>query len=270
MTSKRANSNVREFFEDGDARWERRYQGGGVEAATYYDREQAALALASRFLADGANIVEFGCGTGELSRQLEEGGHVVIPCDIALRMAKQADEQVQRGSAMVADIEAPPFKDESFDAVVLIGVVSYIDDPLPMLAGLRRLLKPGGFLIISSANRKLLLNGISRRLERRATAAAPKDASQEGADKRRSDFFREVCQYYKASDFNRLVPQAGFRLVASRNIGFGSLRLPGMPAMSDQGQVRIARALTAISRVWPFRRLGDFAFANVACFRRDG
>ena len=268
MNQPAQKSGIRGFFEDGDAPWESRYQGNDVEAATYQDRAKAALDYARQFLHVGADILEVGCGTGHLSHAFEDAGFSVTSCDIALRMAQQAQDRMDSGATLVADIERPPFKDGAFDAIVLIGVISYVNDADLALDNIRRLLKRDGILIISSANRNLLLNSVSRRLARLSGHNAAKQTTDK-TDARGSKFLRETCTYYKASVFNKFVVDKGYRRIASRNVGFGRLRLPGSIALPEKHQVRISRSLTAISRYFPFRWLGDFAFANVACFRRE-
>lgn len=268
MNQRAGKSGVRGFFEDGETPWESRYAGNDAEAATYRDRAGAALEFAANYLPEGADILEVGCGMGHLSRAFEDAGFNVTSCDIALRMAQQARDRMDAGATLVADIERPPFREGIFDAVVLIGVISYVEDADLALNNIHRLLKRDGILIISSANRNLLLHGVSRRLSR-LFARRPIEKTANRRDGRRSKFFRDTCTYYKASAFNELVIGSGYRKMASRNIGFGRLRLPQPIALREAQQVGISRSLSALSRYRPFRWLGDFAFANVACFRRE-
>jgi SAM-dependent methyltransferase len=51
-----------------------------------------------------------------------------------------------------AQATALPLEDESFDAALLIGVLDRLRDPQGVAAELRRLLRPGGVLLVTASN----------------------------------------------------------------------------------------------------------------------
>lgn len=51
---------------------------------------------------------------------------------------------------VVSDVYDMPFPDDKFDMVVMLEVLEYLDDPDRALSELKRVLKPGGCLVISS------------------------------------------------------------------------------------------------------------------------
>jgi len=256
---------IREYFESGDSPWESRYSKGDMEARMYHDRQDASLTLIRKYVPRGANVLEVGCGSGILSKKLQDEGYDVTCCDFALRMLRETRELTQNNSILVADAGALPFQDGVFDAVVLIGVMAYVAEPLAVLHGLRRLLTPSGVLLVSSANKRMLFGAISRKLN------APLyflGARKPEADPTRK-FFAETNIYYKASEFNPLVLSAGYELLGTSNIGFGRLRILKQKIFPDRFNIALSNFVSALSRVWPFRWLGDFAFNNIACFRRS-
>ena len=53
-------------------------------------------------------------------------------------------------SFQVADIEKIPFPDNTFDGIVCLGVVEYLASDGPALTEMQRVLKPGGFAVITT------------------------------------------------------------------------------------------------------------------------
>jgi SAM-dependent methyltransferase len=92
-------------------------------------------------------ILDAGCGTGQMTKQLEGIGEAV-GMDSAVEAIAYAQsrgvERLIRGS-----ITAPPFAEGSFDCVLALDVIEHVDDDLGILTSLFRVLKPGGHLIIT-------------------------------------------------------------------------------------------------------------------------
>ena len=98
------------------------------------------------------DVVDIGCGTGFLALQLAELGHRVWALDsteemLALARSKAAQHglevQFQQG-----DAEHPPFGDAAFDLVVERHVIWTLPDPLRALGEWRRVLRPGGRVLL--------------------------------------------------------------------------------------------------------------------------
>jgi len=51
------------------------------------------------------------------------------------------------------DVESLPFKDSSFDTIVCLGVITYLESVEKTLREFSRILRPGGVLILSSLNK---------------------------------------------------------------------------------------------------------------------
>ncbi len=94
---------------------------------------------------DKCSVLDVGCNSGELMVILKQKGCRVVGVDIsdkALAIAKKKGLRVKKASA-----EELPFKDKRFDVVVLREVLVHIHEPLKALKEIRRVLKPGGFMI---------------------------------------------------------------------------------------------------------------------------
>jgi SAM-dependent methyltransferase len=114
----------------------------------YYERP-AMLRLAGDV--SGRRILDAGCGSGPLSAALRAKGAVVTGFDVSAAMVDLARERLgEDADVRVADLRAPlPYADAEFDDVVASLVLHYLEDWGRPLAELRRVLKPGGRLILS-------------------------------------------------------------------------------------------------------------------------
>lgn len=114
----------------------------------YYERP-AMLRLAGDV--SGRRILDAGCGSGPLSAALRANGAVVTGFDASAAMVDLARQRLGEDADLhVADLAAPlPFADAEFDDVVASLVLHYLEDWAGPLAELRRVLKPGGRLIVS-------------------------------------------------------------------------------------------------------------------------
>jgi SAM-dependent methyltransferase len=114
----------------------------------YYARP-AILALAGDVA--GRRILDAGCGSGPLSAALRDRGAIVTGIDSSTKMVDLARRRLGAGADLqVADLGSPlPFPDGVFDDVIASLVLHYLEDWGPPLAELRRVLTPGGRLIVS-------------------------------------------------------------------------------------------------------------------------
>ena len=114
----------------------------------------------------GRRVLEVGCGAGtDLVRFARGGANVtgvdLAPSSIALARKHFALEG-RRAELLVADGEALPFADRSFDLVYAHGVVQYTTDDRALVRECRRVLKPGGIAVFQVYNRISWLNALSR------------------------------------------------------------------------------------------------------------
>src|SRR5688572_12464962 len=100
---------------------------------------------------DGHRVLDVGCGSGPLSAALRAKGAIMTGFDGSPAMIKLARQRLGADADLhVADLSQPlPFTDGAFDDVVLSLVLHYLRDWTAPLAELRRVLKPGGHLILS-------------------------------------------------------------------------------------------------------------------------
>jgi SAM-dependent methyltransferase len=114
----------------------------------YYERP-ATLALAGDVA--GRRILDVGCGSGPLFAALRDRGAIVTGLDSSTGMLELARRRLGDDADLhLADLGRPlPFPDGAFDDVIGSLVLHYLEDWTVPLAELRRVLRPGGRLIVS-------------------------------------------------------------------------------------------------------------------------
>ena len=114
----------------------------------YYERP-AMLRLAGDV--SGRRVLDAGCGSGPLSAMLRAKGAVVTGVDASPAMVELARQRLGGDADLrVADLGGPlPFADAEFDDVVASLVLHYLEDWGGPLSELRRVLRPGGRLMVS-------------------------------------------------------------------------------------------------------------------------
>ena len=110
-------------------------------------------------------VLDVGCGAGvEVVRFARAGAHMtgVDLSEQAVGLSRlNVQQQGLRASLSVADGEALPFPDGTFDYVFAHGVVQYAADDARVVAECHRVLKPGGVALFQVYNRRSWLNLLS-------------------------------------------------------------------------------------------------------------
>jgi SAM-dependent methyltransferase len=89
------------------------------------------------------DVLELGCGAGDLSLELLRRGARLTALDVSPRMVERARSRTAGGSFVVAPAEETGLPDASFDLVVGKWVLHHVD-VAAAAAETRRLLAPGG------------------------------------------------------------------------------------------------------------------------------
>ncbi len=97
---------------------------------------------------DDRRILDVGCGTGTMVRELARYGRVE-GVDADPEAVAFCRERGLRNVRQVDGEAALPFESGSFDLVTALDVIEHVDDDDAMLRELARVLIPGGLLLVS-------------------------------------------------------------------------------------------------------------------------
>jgi SAM-dependent methyltransferase len=170
------------------------YERWFEEHAAAYTSE--LLALRSIVPVQGRGL-EIGVGTARFAAPLG----VAFGVDPALEMLRYA---ARRGITVAGGTaEALPFGDGVFDYALVVTTICFVDSPSAMLAEARRVLRPGGALVIGFIDRT---SKIGRHYE---------------VHREESAFYRDAT-FYGASEVEDLLRGAGFLVRAWAQTLFGA------------------------------------------------
>ena len=115
----------------------------------------------------GQRVLEVGCGIGTDLVRFARGGALVTGVDLAPTAIELARKNfqlhgVEPEELRVANGEALPYADDSFDVVYGHGVVQYTANAPQLIRECHRVLKPGGTAVFMVYNRVSWLNALSK------------------------------------------------------------------------------------------------------------
>lgn len=136
------------------------YQGGsGQSGSAYvnYEQDEQARIHEARgrfrkhiapFLPQNANVLEIGCATGSLLCVIREYGHKTVGIDLSPRFAEAA-RRIHGLIVIAGDFMEIKLELESFDAIILLGTASNMQDLPAALMKMHGLLKHNGFVLFN-------------------------------------------------------------------------------------------------------------------------
>jgi SAM-dependent methyltransferase len=119
---------------------------------------EASARLISAFvrltgLPRGARVADLGCGSGVFTELLRRAGYASVGLDISPKLVALGRSKYPGLELFEGDAENLLFGSESFDGVLLIGLVHHFPDPRRLAGEVRRVLKAGGRFVAFDPNR---------------------------------------------------------------------------------------------------------------------
>jgi 2-polyprenyl-3-methyl-5-hydroxy-6-metoxy-1,4-benzoquinol methylase len=111
----------------------------------------ARLAFLLAHAPAGARVLDIGCGEGRFTTALVRAGREAVGADVAaepLRRARERDPEID--VRLLAPSGPWPLEDVSFDAVWAGEVIEHVADTAGWLSEVRRVLRSGGVLVLST------------------------------------------------------------------------------------------------------------------------
>jgi ubiquinone/menaquinone biosynthesis C-methylase UbiE len=175
-----------ELFDDWPDRYDRWFVTPIGRLVKEYESE---LILELLKPGEGEIILDAGCGTGIFTRDILSFGSRVVGLDISMPMLMRAGEKTTGYPFyMVAgDMLKLPFPDSTFDKVVSVTAIEFIEDAVGCVRELFRVARGGGCIVVAT------LNSLSPWATRRRSVAEKADSVFKGAIFRSPDEMRSLA-----------------------------------------------------------------------------
>lgn len=123
---------------------------------TLHDINPARLDWISQYIAPkNLKMLDIGCGGGILSEGLAKLGAEVTGLDVEAQALEVARDHAEASNVLIRYVCEPveSFEEGPFDAITCLEMLEHVEDPQLVIDSAVRLLKPGGFLFLSTVNR---------------------------------------------------------------------------------------------------------------------
>jgi 2-polyprenyl-3-methyl-5-hydroxy-6-metoxy-1,4-benzoquinol methylase len=151
-------------------------------------------------LSKGMRVLDIGCAYGYFLKLCDEVGCETYGIDISKYAINHAKKET-KAKLFLHDVNKglPMFTNDFFDLVTMFDVIEHLTSPFLTLKELHRVLKPGGWLVITTPN----LNSIERYLKKLF-----------GKEKEWHGYYDKTHLYlFTPVSLNFLVERSGFKIV---------------------------------------------------------
>jgi ubiquinone/menaquinone biosynthesis C-methylase UbiE len=245
---------VNTHFDEGSTYWSDLYFHQDVFGVIHQQRRDVALKYFDFLsLSKESKILEIGCGAGHTTVELAKRGHKIEAMDIVPAMIDLTQKHLEEAglskstNLSIGDTHSLRFSDHSFDCILAMGVIPWLHDAKKALQEIVRVLKPNGFVIINTDNRrrlnhlldpihspvfmpfKKILKLISEKtgLRKPSTLAKP--------------------HMYSIKEFEKMLEISGLKILKFHNLGFGPFTLMNKQIFTDAFGAKLHKRLQHLS-----------------------
>ena len=177
---------------------------------------------------EGKNVLDVGCASGVISRLIAErcsDVHAIDVIEESIKIAKEFNNVEGKTRYEVRDLLKNPFPENSFDCVTFLETIEHVENPAIYLREFYRILKPGGFLVLSTPNAtslKNILYALSHRRRSKRNILAKEIASEQHS----TGTQLEHINNWDFPTLIRLVDRCGFEYVEHAYARSGPVTVP--------------------------------------------
>jgi ubiquinone/menaquinone biosynthesis C-methylase UbiE len=270
-----------QHFDSQAEKWKDIYETADPRSIVLRGRLERALWFTRQLkLSAGTRALDVGCGAGVMATELASQGLRVAAVDTVPRMLRLTEERATRlgleGSISVTrcDAQRLPFASQTFDLLVALGLISWLDSPLSALTEMARVCRPGGYAVVTCGN----LFRFESLLDPRHTAllaplkhrAKEKLRAKDLGAGRGTPRVSARRKWYSPRAFDSMLSSVGWAKVAACTYGFRAPRFFGRPLLPDRFVPRFHYRLQALADAEvPLVRTGGFSYVVLAQRRWD-
>lgn len=234
------------LFQSHAARWRQVYEEVSVEGAIYRERLAAVLRWVDGLaMPPGEHVLEIGCGAGLSVVALAQRGYLVAAVDSVAEMLNSTRHHAAGAGVSssvftsLGDAHSLAFPESAFGLVLAIGVIPYLHSPKKALGEISRVLKPGGSLLVTIANRSRLNHVLDPWL---CPALQPAIAVVR-AILRRTRTSEPTCRLDSLRELEGWLSSVGLVKVKAETVGFPALTFRYRRMFAEHISIRLNRWL---------------------------
>ncbi len=241
------------------------YEPQQVNDLVLQNRKDFCLDFLCRHVQSGSKILDVGCGAGIVALAAARKGYVVHGVDVAKKMIKLCQRLFFENdidparyaftAGNIADLDLP---EDSFDGILAIGFLEYQTDELGVLQSLRKLLRPGGVLIITGPI-NIRISGLFGLGKVYGAARRWVNNLRFRGENWRNPAAGISINAYSSSGFKKLLLRAGFVTIECKRHGFANFWPLQSMTKSKRFKIELFlhNMLTRIAKVLPIDRFAN-------------
>lgn len=218
------------------------YPGGNdLHFRITQDRLKHVIRLVGELgLPGGARVLDLGCGAGVTSSRMLEFGYRVTGIDVSEKMLEKARDNAKktghedRSEFRIGNAENLHMEEGSFDLVIAMGLIEFLIWDRFALQEMKRVLRPGGHLIVTVPNKnrisnitdilqhvRSVLKGITKLLKIIAKGILGARIKKKNNSSMQNKYTKRV---YAPSELKAMLTGIGFEIRGEVCHGFGPFR----------------------------------------------
>lgn len=177
-------------------------------------------------MVEGDVVLDVGCGAGAFAYHIAHKVSKVVAIDILETSIEIAKDffSLPNIDFLVGDVLQLEFPSGSFDCVLFLETIEHVENPMALLEEFHRLLKPRGFLIVSTPNALSYLN-IVNSLRLYSSKVARFRMANINKEERNIGTQLDHIYSWDFTTLYRLLNRSGFTYVDHAFTGFGPLSI---------------------------------------------